>query len=63
MHISKRNSLVLGGNIAFRQQRGGGALSALFRHQISSEADLEVLAMIGMRSLLSVQTSRYSVSY
>lgn len=56
--ISKRNSLVLGGNIAFRQQRGGGALSAHFRHQISSEADLEILAIIGMRPLLSVQTSR-----
>eukprot|EP00250_Pteridium_aquilinum_P009435 c18667_g1_i1 orf=202-1863(+) len=61
--ISKKNSLALGGSIAFRRDMGGGTLSALFRHQISSEAGLEVLAMVGLRSLLSVQTSRQLSSH
>lgn len=61
--ISKKNSLVLGGNIAFRERMGGGTLSAIFRHQISSEADAEVLAMVGLRSVLSVQTSRQLSSH
>jgi DnaJ family protein C protein 11 len=57
--LSKKSSLILGGEIAFREQMGGGTVSGLFRHQISAEADVEVLAMVGLRSILTVQTSRY----
>ncbi|MCO5599085.1 hypothetical protein L7F22_053185 [Adiantum nelumboides] len=57
-HISKKSSLVLGGNISIGQQLGGGTLSALFRHHISSDASVEIVAMAGLRSLVSIQTSR-----
>ncbi|KAI5069930.1 hypothetical protein GOP47_0014273 [Adiantum capillus-veneris] len=56
--ISRKSSLVLGGNISIGQELGGGTLSALFRHQISSDADVEILAMAGLQSLVSIQTSR-----
>lgn len=62
-HISKKHSLVLGGNVVFRRGMGGGALSAVFRHHTSPESNVEFLAMVGLRSLLSLQTSRQLSSH
>ncbi|MCO5574546.1 hypothetical protein L7F22_028333 [Adiantum nelumboides] len=58
-HISKKSSLVLGGNISIGQQLGGGTLSALFRHHISSDANVEIVAMAGLRSLAVIFTCNW----
>ncbi|KAH7415328.1 hypothetical protein KP509_14G038100 [Ceratopteris richardii] len=57
-HLSKKNVLALGGNIVLREQLGGGALSAVLRHQISADSNVEAVVMVGLRSLISIQTSR-----
>ena len=59
-HLSKKSSLVLGGEIAFREQMGGGTVSGLFRHQISADGwftvsfnctDFKVVMIFGLQFL------------
>ncbi|KAL6004998.1 Chaperone protein dnaJ 13 [Asimina triloba] len=58
--ISKRNTIAIGGNLAVTGNSGGGAATALLRHQISSVASIEFMASAGLRALVGVQTSRYN---
>ena len=56
--ISKNNAIAIGGNMAVNGNSGGGAASAVFRHQISPAASVEFMAAAGLRALVGVQTSR-----
>jgi DnaJ family protein C protein 11 len=56
--VSKRDTVVLGGNMALRRGLGGGSVTMVLRRQISPISSVEVLAMVGLRSILSLQTSR-----
>ncbi|KAL8152198.1 hypothetical protein V2J09_009958 [Rumex salicifolius] len=56
--ISKRSTIAIGGNLAVRGEAGGGAATAVLRHQISSASSVEFVASAGLRSLIAVQTSR-----
>ncbi|XP_058086825.1 chaperone protein dnaJ 13 [Magnolia sinica] len=56
--ISKRNTIVIGGNLAVTGNSGGGAATALLRHQLSSVASIEFMASAGLRALIGVQTTR-----
>ena len=55
--ISKNNAIAIGGNMAVNGNFGGGAASAVFRHQISPAAFV-FMAAAGLRALVGVQTSR-----
>lgn len=56
--ISKRNAIAIGGNLAVNGNAGGGAASALLRHQVSSVSSIEFVASAGLRALVGVQMSR-----
>lgn len=56
--ISKRNAIAIGGNLAVNGNAGGGAASALLRHQLSSVSSIEFVASAGLRALVGVQMSR-----
>ncbi|KAE9613149.1 hypothetical protein Lal_00027622 [Lupinus albus] len=56
--LSKRNAITIGGNLAVDGNKGGGAATALFKHQISPVSSIEFVASSGLRSLIGVQTSR-----
>ncbi|KAK7252678.1 hypothetical protein RIF29_36796 [Crotalaria pallida] len=56
--LSKRNAITIGGNLAVDGNEGGGAATALFRHQMSQVSSIELVASSGLRSLIGVQTSR-----
>ncbi|KAJ9706902.1 hypothetical protein PVL29_002057 [Vitis rotundifolia] len=56
--ISKRNAIAIGGNLAVNGNVGGGAATAVFRHQISSVSSIEFMASAGLRALIGIQTSR-----
>ncbi|KAL4027021.1 hypothetical protein IC575_015472 [Cucumis melo] len=57
--ISKSNTVGVGGNLAVTGNVGGGAASALFRHQFSSVSSVEFMASTGLRSLIGMQASRH----
>eukprot|EP00249_Psilotum_nudum_P019610 c27340_g2_i2 orf=73-1476(+) len=57
-HISKNDTLILGGSMLIRGGAVGGSVNALLRRQTSPVSSVEVLAMAGLRSLFTVQTSR-----
>ncbi|KAK9984683.1 hypothetical protein SO802_034208 [Lithocarpus litseifolius] len=61
--ISKNNAIAIGGNLAVNGNSGGGAASAVFRHQISPAASVEFMAAAGLRALVGVQTSRQLSSH
>ncbi|KAM3687007.1 hypothetical protein ACJW31_10G043700 [Castanea mollissima] len=61
--ISKNNAIAIGGNLAVSGNSGGGAASAVFRHQISPAASVEFMAAAGLRALVGVQTSRQLSSH
>ena len=44
--------------MAVNGNSGGGAASAVFRHQISPAASIQFMAAAGLRALVGVQTSR-----
>ena len=56
--ISKRNAIAIGGNLVVNGNSGGGAATAVFRHQISSVSTMEFMASAGLRALIGVETSR-----
>lgn len=56
--LSKHNTVAIGGNLAVDGNAGGGAATALFRHQISEVSSVEFMASAGLRALIGVQTSR-----
>lgn len=58
-HVSKKDTIVLSGNLAVTGDSGGGAATAMLRHQASSVSSIEVVASAGLRSLFGVQTSRH----
>ncbi|KAH7687677.1 Dnaj-like subfamily c member 11 protein [Dioscorea alata] len=57
--ISKRNTVVMGGNLAVNGNAGTGAASVLLRHQVSPVASVEFMATAGLRALIGMQTSRH----
>jgi DnaJ family protein C protein 11 len=57
--VSKRDTVVLGGNMALRRGLGGGSVTMVLRRQLSPISSVELLAIVGLRSILSLQTSRY----
>lgn len=56
--VSKRNTVVIAGNLGVTDNEGAGAATALLRHQVSPVASMEFMATAGLRSLISIQTSR-----
>lgn len=56
--ISKKSTVVIGGNLAVTGTSGGGAATILLRHQLSSVSSLELMASAGLRALIGLQTSR-----
>lgn len=63
VQISKRDTVLLGGNMALQKGLGGGSVTVLVKRQISPISAIDLLAMVGLRSLLSLQTSRSVSSY
>ncbi|BBN15877.1 DnaJ homolog subfamily C member 11 [Marchantia polymorpha subsp. ruderalis] len=61
--VSKKNTVVLGGNMALRRGMGGGTVTCVLRRQTSPVSSIEVLGMVGIRSILSLQTSRQLSSH
>ncbi|CAM6104551.1 unnamed protein product [Calypogeia fissa] len=61
--VSKKNTVVLGGNMALRRGMGGGTVTMVLRRQSSPVSSIEVLGMVGIRSILSLQTSRQLSSH
>ncbi|XP_008786962.2 chaperone protein dnaJ 13 [Phoenix dactylifera] len=57
--VSKRNTVVIAGNLGVTDNAGAGAATALLRHQVSPVASIEFMATAGLRSLIGVQTSRH----
>lgn len=57
--ISENNAIVIGGNLAVRENAGGGAASVLLKHQISSASSIEFMGSLGLQTLLAVQTTRH----
>lgn len=57
-HVSKRDTIVLGGSMALRRGLGGGSVTVLLRRQVSPRSAMELLAVVGLRSILSLQMSR-----
>ncbi|KAL7188634.1 hypothetical protein ACSBR1_038485 [Camellia fascicularis] len=57
--ISKQNAIVIGGNLVVNGNSGGGAATAVLRHQMSSVSSIEFMASAGLRALVGVQTSRH----
>lgn len=58
--ISKRTSLVIGGNLAVDSKSGIGAATAVLSHQISPVSQVELMSTIGLQSLIGIQTSRWN---
>ncbi|XAR70456.1 hypothetical protein NMG60_11027309 [Bertholletia excelsa] len=56
--ISKRNAIAFAGNMSVHGTSGGGAASAVLRHQLEPYSSIEFMASAGLRSLIGVQTSR-----
>ncbi|KAG6405334.1 hypothetical protein SASPL_132923 [Salvia splendens] len=56
--ISKHTSLDIGGNLAVNERSGGGAATAVLRHQVSSVSSVELMGSMGLQSLVGIQTSR-----
>ncbi|XP_059440949.1 chaperone protein dnaJ 13-like [Corylus avellana] len=61
--ISKRNAIAIGGNLVVNGNSGGGAATAVFRHQISPVSTVEFMASAGLRALIGVETSRQLSSH
>ena len=59
--LSKRNAVTIGGNLAVNGEEGGGAATAVFRHQLSEVSSVEVVASAGLRALIGVQTTRWVI--
>ena len=57
--VSKTDTIVLGGNMALRRGLGGGSMTMVMKRQLSPISSIELVTMIGLRSILSLQTSRY----
>lgn len=57
--ISKRNTLAIAGNLEVNGNAGGGAATAIFRHQISSVSSIELMASAGLHALVGVQSTRH----
>lgn len=58
VQISKKDTVFLGGNMALQKGLGGGSATVLVKRQISPISAIDLLSMVGLRSLLSLQTSR-----
>lgn len=56
--ISKLDTLAIAGNLEVKGNSGGGAATAVFRHQLSSVSSIELMASAGLHSLIGVQASR-----
>ncbi|KAL8520882.1 hypothetical protein ACS0TY_011439 [Phlomoides rotata] len=56
--ISKHTSLAIGGNLGVNENSGGGAATAVLRHQISQVSSVEFMGSIGLQSLIGIQASR-----
>lgn len=61
--LSKRNAVTLSGNLAVDGRDGGGAATAVFRHQLSEVSSIEFVGSAGLRALVGVQTSRWVICF
>ncbi|KAJ7548823.1 hypothetical protein O6H91_07G028600 [Diphasiastrum complanatum] len=61
--VSKVDTAVMGGSMYLRRGLGGGAITLVLRRQTSPISSIEILAMAGLRSVLSVQMSRQLSSH
>jgi len=58
--VSKQNTVIVGGNLVVNGSAGTGAASTVLRHQLSSVSHIDFMATAGLRSVIGVQTFRYS---
>ncbi|KAH7514170.1 hypothetical protein FEM48_Zijuj11G0060200 [Ziziphus jujuba var. spinosa] len=58
--ISKLDTLAIAGNLEVKGNSGGGAATAVFRHQLSSVSSIELMASAGLHALVGVQASRHT---
>ncbi|KAJ7952500.1 chaperone protein dnaJ 13 [Quillaja saponaria] len=56
--LSKSNNVEIGGNLHVDGNSGGGAATAVFRHQVSPASSVEFMAGAGLQSLVGVHTTR-----
>lgn len=57
--LSERDVVVLGGQMVSRRQMGGGTTSATWRRSLTDRATLDLTVVAGIRSLVSLSTSRF----
>ncbi|ONK55720.1 uncharacterized protein A4U43_C10F310 [Asparagus officinalis] len=58
-HLSKNNTIAIGGNLAVTGNSGTGGATALLRHQLSSVSSIEFMATAGLRAVVGLQTTRH----
>ena len=56
--LSKRNTIAIAGNLEVNGNAGGGAATAVFRHQLSSVSSIEFMASAGLHALVGVHSTR-----
>lgn len=61
--LSDRDLLIPGATMVSRRGIGAGSVLGVFRRQVSPEQSFEVLAMAGLRPLVSVATTRQLTSH
>ncbi|CAI7755204.1 unnamed protein product [Closterium sp. NIES-54] len=56
--LSDKDTLVLGGSMLMRRVAGGGSMVAVFRRQMDAYQTGELVAVVGMRTQLTLSTAR-----
>ena len=56
--VSKLNTVTVGGNLVVNGTAGTGAATVVLGHQLSSVSSIDLMATVGLRSLIGVQTFR-----
>ncbi|XP_024541454.1 chaperone protein dnaJ 13 [Selaginella moellendorffii] len=61
--ISKKDTVLAGGNMFLRRNMGGGSMTGVLRHQYCPATSLEFMATLGLRSVLNWQITRQISSH
>ncbi|GJP52171.1 hypothetical protein CLOM_g13385 [Closterium sp. NIES-68] len=56
--LSDKDTLVLGGSMLMRRVAGGGSMVAVFRRQMDAYQTAELVAVVGIRTQLTLSTAR-----
>ncbi|XP_024537536.1 chaperone protein dnaJ 13 [Selaginella moellendorffii] len=61
--MSKKDTVLAGGNMFLRRNMGGGSMTGVLRHQYCPATSLEFMATLGLRSVLNWQITRQISSH